>query len=72
MTKATLINENMKLGLAYSFRDSVYYHHGGKHGIIRADMVLEEPKVLHLDLKTTRGRLSFAQVELEHMTSKPQ
>ena len=30
------------MGLAYSFRDSVHYHHGGKHGSIQADMVLEE------------------------------
>ena len=31
-TKATLINENIQLGLTYSFRGSVHYHHGRKHG----------------------------------------
>ena len=41
---------NISLGLAYSFRGSVYYHHGGKHGSMQADMVLEkELRVLHLD-----------------------
>jgi hypothetical protein len=40
------------LGLAYSFTGSVHYHHGGKHGRIKADMVLEkELRVLHLDLQ---------------------
>jgi hypothetical protein len=52
MTKATLIKENIYLGLAYSFRGLVRYHHGGKHGSIQADLVLEkELRVLHLDLK---------------------
>jgi hypothetical protein len=56
MTKATLIKENIELGLAYSFRGLVYYCHGEKHGSIQAD-VLEELRVLHLDLKVSR-RLS--------------
>jgi hypothetical protein len=42
MTKATLIKENISLGLAYSFRGSVCYHHVGKHGIIQADLLLEK------------------------------
>jgi hypothetical protein len=42
MTKATLIKENIELGLAYSFGGLVHYHHGGKHGSMQADMVLEE------------------------------
>jgi hypothetical protein len=32
MTKATLIKNNTYLRLTYSFRCSVHYHHGGKHG----------------------------------------
>jgi hypothetical protein len=36
------------LGLTYSFRGSVHYHHDGKHSSVQADMVLEEPRVLHL------------------------
>jgi hypothetical protein len=40
------------LGLAYSFIGSAYYHHGRKHGnMVQADMVLEEPRVLHLHQK---------------------
>jgi hypothetical protein len=32
-------------GLAYSFRGSVHYHHGGKSGMMQADLVLEKPGV---------------------------
>jgi hypothetical protein len=50
MTIATLIKESISLGLTYSFKGSVLYHHGGKHGSMQADMVLEkELRVLHLD-----------------------
>ena len=42
------------MGLASSFKDLVYYHHGGEYGRVQADMVLEEPRVLHLDLKAAR------------------
>jgi hypothetical protein len=46
------------LGLAYSFRGSAHYHHGGKHGSMQADMMLEkELRVLHLDPKASRKRL---------------
>jgi hypothetical protein len=45
------------LGLAYRFRGSAHYHHGRKHGSVQADMVLEELRVLHLDLKLVRRRL---------------
>ena len=41
MTTATLIKENISLGLAYSFRGLVRYCHGGKHHSMQADMVLE-------------------------------
>ena len=47
------------MGLAYSFRGLVY-HYGKKHGSVQADMVLEEPRVLHFDLKAARRRLSSA------------
>jgi hypothetical protein len=59
MTKATLIKENISLGLAYSFRCSVHYHHGEKHSCVQADLVLKEPRALHLDPKAAR-RLSFS------------
>jgi hypothetical protein len=42
MTKATLIKENIQLTLAYSFRGIVHYHHGGKHGSMKADTVLKK------------------------------
>ena len=49
MAEATLTKENISLGLAYSFRGSVHYRHGGKHGSVRADTVLEKKlRVLHL------------------------
>jgi hypothetical protein len=51
MIMATLIKENIYLGLAYRFRDLVNYPHCGKHDGMQANMVLEkEPRVLHLDL----------------------
>jgi hypothetical protein len=55
MTKATLIYKNLSLWLAYSFRGLIHYHHGGKHGSIQVDRVLEEPRVLHFDLQTAEG-----------------
>jgi hypothetical protein len=41
------------LGLAYSFRDSVHYLHGGKLSSMQADMVLfeKEQRILYLDLQ---------------------
>ena len=65
----TLIKDTISLGLPYRVRGSVHYHHGGNHGIEQADMVLEEPRVLHLDplaverdylLKAAKRRLSSA------------
>ena len=59
MTMVTLIRENISLGLAYRFRGLVHYHHGGKHGSVQVDLLLEEPRVLHLDLQAVRRRLDF-------------
>ena len=54
MTKASLIKENIELGLAYSFRGVVHYHQGGKHGSMQVDMVLEKKlRVLDLDPQAT-------------------
>ena len=58
-TSTTLIKENIELGLTYSFRGLVHYHHGRKHGSIQADMVLGEPGVLQLAPKATRKRMEF-------------
>jgi hypothetical protein len=47
------------LGLAYSFRGLVHYHHGEKYGSVQADIGLEkELRVLHLDLNAAKRRLS--------------
>jgi hypothetical protein len=49
----------------FSFRSSVHYHHGGKHGGMHAivasqDIVFEkELRVLHLDPKSARRRPEF-------------
>jgi hypothetical protein len=66
------------VGLPYSFRGSVHYHHGGKHGSVKADLVLEEPRVLHLDLhvadlfhRQPEAGFFLYWAELEHRTSKP-
>jgi hypothetical protein len=39
----------------YRFRTSVHYQHGGKHGSVQADMMLEEPRVLPLDPRGAEG-----------------
>jgi hypothetical protein len=58
------------LGLAYSIRGSVCYYHGGKHGSIQADMVLEkELRVLHLDKKIAKIRLSSTDSQEEGLSS---
>ena len=50
MTMTVPIKQNISLWLAYSFRGLVHYHHGGKHGSVQADMMLEkELRVLYLD-----------------------
>jgi hypothetical protein len=41
MTAATLIKENIYLGLAYRVRGLVHFHYGGKRGRMQPDMVLE-------------------------------
>ena len=48
------------MGLAYSFRGSIHYRHGGNIGSIQVvDMVLEkELRVLHDNMKAARRRLS--------------
>jgi hypothetical protein len=44
------------LGLAYSFRTLVYYHHNREHGGSQANVVLKkELRGLHLDPKAAEG-----------------
>jgi hypothetical protein len=52
MTKATLILKKKKFFFNWAglqFQRSSPFHHGRKHGSMQADVVLEEPRVLHLD-----------------------
>ena len=55
MTRATLIKKFVFIGSGLRFRGLVHYHHGRKHGSMQADMVLEEPRVQHLDPQATKG-----------------
>ena len=58
--KATFDKENIHLGLAYNFRTLVHYHHGGKHGSIKTDMVLAKAlRVLYVDWMQPRGDYSI-------------
>jgi hypothetical protein len=41
MTIATLIKDNISLGLTYRFISLVDYYHSGKHCGMQADMLLE-------------------------------
>ena len=55
MTQTILVKASISIGLAWSSRSAVHYHHGGKHGSVQAGMVLEqELRVLHLDLDRQR------------------
>jgi hypothetical protein len=48
MKEVNFIKDNFNWGLSYGFRGLVHYHHGRKHGSVQADMVLKEPRILHL------------------------
>jgi hypothetical protein len=63
---ATLIKDNIYLGLGYSFKSLVHYYHGGKHGSMWAE-VLEELRILQLDPKATRRRLSSTGSQQENV-----
>jgi hypothetical protein len=66
MTTASFIKANIELGLAYRFRGLVHYHHGGKHGSMQADIVLEELRALHLDPQAAEGDSVPHWAYLEH------
>jgi hypothetical protein len=66
MTKATLTKPNISLGLAYSFRGSVYYQ-GRKY----SSLLEKEMRVLHLCQRAARRLSLLHWAELEHRTLKP-
>jgi hypothetical protein len=43
---------------ALNFRVSVIYNYGKKHGSMQADVIMKQLRILHLDLKAARRRLS--------------
>jgi hypothetical protein len=62
MTTATLIKENISLGLAYlQFRGLIHYHHGRKHGGMQTDMMLGKSQQFYIwiskpeEMSTTLG-----------------
>ena len=61
MTKASLLKNNIYLGLAYRFRGSVHYQ-GGSMEASQAGMAQEELRVLHLVPKANKRRLAFRQL----------
>jgi hypothetical protein len=72
MTKATLMKENISLGLASRFRGSVHYHHGGRHGGVQANMVLEkELRVLRLDPQAAEGSHTGYSLSIGHLKAHP-
>ena len=60
----------IKAGL--QVKGSVHYHHGRNHGSVQEDMVLEELKVLHLDVKEVRRRLPYRQLGGKSQSPPPQ
>jgi hypothetical protein len=70
MTKATLVKDNISLGLVYRFRGPLSSR--WEHGSIQAGMVQEELRVLHLDEKAARRKLYFRQLEGGSQSPLPQ
>jgi len=69
---ATLVKENISLGLAYRFGSLVHHCHGGKHGSVQADLVLEEElRYIHLDAKTTEVKETLGRLVLQRLQSPP-
>ena len=67
MTKATLTQEDISLGLAYRFRGLVLYHQVRKHGGVQAAMVQEkELRGLHPGPQAAEGDWISHCMELEH------
>jgi hypothetical protein len=67
MTKASLIKNNIYLGLAYRFRGSVHYHQGesmavSRQACIQAGIAQAELRVLSLHPKAASGRLTPKQL----------
>jgi hypothetical protein len=58
--------------MAYSFRGSVYYHHGRNQGSLKADMVLKkELGILHLDPIAARRECIPLEAEFEKPSKHP-
>jgi hypothetical protein len=66
---ATFIKENISLALTYSFRGLVHCHHGGKHGSMQVDMVLEL-RILHLGPKAAKATVNQLGISWTYETLK--
>jgi hypothetical protein len=58
------------LGLAYSFRHLVHYHHDRKHGSIKADILETELRALHFNPTSARRNCllqASRRVSLQHL-----
>jgi hypothetical protein len=55
------------LWLAYNFRGSIHHLYDKKHVSIQANLVLEQLRVLHFNLKAARTRLSSTGKQVEHL-----
>ena len=43
------------IGAGLQFRGLIHYHHGGKHGSVQANIVMEELRILRLDTEAAEG-----------------
>jgi hypothetical protein len=55
---------NHLIGDGLQFQSFIHYHHGRKHGGVPADMVPEGSKILHLESKAARRRLTCTEQSL--------
>jgi|UPI0000F4D13D hypothetical protein len=63
MTKASLIKDNIELGLAYRFRGSVHYHQGRNMEASGQAWYKMSLRVLHPHLKAANRILAHRQLE---------
>jgi hypothetical protein len=59
MTKASLIKDNIQLGMTYRFRGSVHYHQSRNMAASRQAWYRKKLRVLHLHLKADSRMSAF-------------
>ena len=68
---ATLMKENISLGLAYRFRGLVHYCYGRKHGSTQVDMVLERSQEFYIWIIWWQEERNTGHLAWTSETSKP-